>query len=109
MPDPLVIGGVTLEDVALLDVQYTREPIGGSEVLRMSDGNAIKQTHWQKARVTIQASGWAPPALDAIDWSQPVLISGGGYPDVTVFSDGPRQSVDANAASHSWQLTGEEV
>jgi hypothetical protein len=109
-PDPLIIGGIALPDLAQFNMRNQRSPLGsGSSVLRFSDGTSIKQTAWQKRTVDISADGWIPAGLDAIDWTQPVTISGGGRPDITIWSAGPTEILDAAGAVWGWSLTGEEV
>jgi hypothetical protein len=71
----LIIGGIEVPIHASLSLRQTYEPIGGSTVLRMQSGAAIKQTHWRKLRTSIQADGWIPPGLDAIDYSQPLQLA----------------------------------
>lgn len=109
-PDPLIIGGITLPDLAQFNLRYQQGRLtGGSGVLRFSDGTSEKQTNWQKRSVDLSADGWLPAGLDAIDWTQPVTISGGGYPDITIWSVGPTDMLDAAGAVYGWSLTGEEV
>ncbi len=50
------------------------EPIGGNTLLRMSDGTAVKQQHWAKSAGTISGSGWMPPGLDGLDYTQPLEL-----------------------------------
>lgn len=49
-------------------------PIGGSTVGRMSDGAGVKMQHWQKAAGSISGSGWMPPGLSGLDYSQPLEL-----------------------------------
>lgn len=51
------------------------EPIAaGSNTLRMSDGAAVRQTHWQKMSGTISGQGWMPSGLDGLDYSLPLEL-----------------------------------
>ena len=52
----------------------TLEPIGGSSVLRMSDGAGVKQQHWKRMAGTISGEGWMPPGLDGLDYSVPLEL-----------------------------------
>ncbi|WP_443191404.1 hypothetical protein [Pseudomonas indica] len=74
MPMPKVLlGGVPIELHSGAPDEST-QPIGGSTVLRLSDGAAVKMTHWRKAAGTISGTGWMPPALDGLDYSQPLEL-----------------------------------
>ena len=106
---PLTINGVALDDKAQFGIQVRITPIGGSTVHRLSSGRAIKQTVWRKNRVTLSATGWVPPAIDAIDWSQPVTVSGQTLSSpITGFSDGPEETRSPQSAEWGWQITIEE-
>lgn len=48
--------------------------IGGSAVLRMSDGAGVKMQHWQRSAGSISGSGWMPPGLAGLDYSQPLEL-----------------------------------
>lgn len=50
------------------------EPLLGEAVVRMSEGAAVKMTHWAKAAGSISLAGWMPPGLDGLDYSQPLLL-----------------------------------
>ena len=108
--EPLRINGTALPDAAQLDLQLQISPLGGSTVHRLSDGRAVKQTVWQKRRITLSATGWIPPALDAIDWRSPVTIAGQTLTNpITGFSDGPTESRSPQTAEWGWQLTIDEL
>lgn len=49
-------------------------PIGGSTVLRMSGGAAVKMQHWTKSAGSISGTGWMPPGLAGLDFSQPLEL-----------------------------------
>lgn len=49
-------------------------PLEGATVHRMLNGAGVKQTHWRKLTTVISGAGWAPAALDGVDWAQPVEI-----------------------------------
>lgn len=74
-------------------------PIGGSTVLRMSDGAGVKMQHWQKSAGSVSGSGWMPPGLSGLDYSQPLELRStktmshvGEGPDFTLFGT-PRPDV----------------
>jgi hypothetical protein len=50
------------------------EPLLGEAVVRMSEGAAVKMSHWAKAAGSISLAGWMPPGLDGLDYSQPLLL-----------------------------------
>lgn len=70
----LKIAGV---EFAIQSFPATQEypPLEGATVHRMLNGAGLKQTHWRKLTTTITGNGWAPAALDGVDWSQPFEIS----------------------------------
>lgn len=107
---PLMINGVAIDDKAQFGIQVRITPIGGSTVHRLSNGQAIKQTAWRKRRITLSATGWMPPALDGIDWSLPITVSGQTLPsEITGFSDGPEENRSPQSAEWGWQITIEEA
>lgn len=66
-------------------LQYSQDysNIGGSSVLRMMNGRAIKQTHWSKLTTTISGSGHLPPGLSTLDYSGELLLKCGATRSVT--------------------------
>lgn len=74
MPIPrIMLGGVPI----VLHAGAPEEsvgPIGGSTVLRMSDGAGVKMQHWQKSAGSISGSGWMPPGLAGLDYSPPLEL-----------------------------------
>lgn len=70
----LIFGGVEIPQTAALDLSQTYEPLGGSSLLRMSDGSGVKMTRWTKTRTSISGAGWIPPGLDAIDYSAQIVV-----------------------------------
>lgn len=48
--------------------QYS--PLGGPEVVRLSGGAGVQMMHWQKFAISVSGSGWMPPGLDGLDYSQ---------------------------------------
>lgn len=71
---PLIIAGITLPLFSRLDLSQTFEPVGGSSSRRMTNGAMVKISHWKRWRTTISASGWVPPQLLGVDYSQPYTI-----------------------------------
>jgi len=54
--------------------EYTEEPIGGEQLLRLSNGDAVKMTRYQRMAGVISGQGWIPPALDGLDYSLPLEL-----------------------------------
>ena len=54
--------------------ELSEEAIGGSTLLRLSDGTGIPTTHWEKMAGSISGQGWMPPGLDGLDYSQPLEL-----------------------------------
>ena len=106
---PLTINGTPLPDSAQWSARWDESPITGSTVQRLCTGAGVLQTTWRKRRLTISAEGSVPPALQAINWTLPVSISGHDMTPMTGFSQGPQTRFDAFAALWSWQLTLEEM
>ncbi len=53
----------------------TLEPLdAGSSLLRMSDGAAVNQTHYEKMTGTISGQGWMPPGWSGLDFSLPLEL-----------------------------------
>lgn len=70
----IMLGGIEIPLHAGAPVE-TLEPLpGGSNLLRMSDGSAVKQTNWQKMQGTISGQGWMPAGLDGLDYSLPLEL-----------------------------------
>lgn len=86
------------------------EPIGGSSVLRLSTGAAVKQRHWERHSGSISADGFMPPGLAGLDYSLPLELRStkvqsivGSGPSFTLTST-PRPDFPAWAEA----LVGEE-
>lgn len=76
------LGGVVVPVEAAMQLSQRIEPVdGGAGVLRLGRGAAVKQVAWEKQRVTLSGSGWAPPGLLGLDYAQPMLLRC-GLPDV---------------------------
>lgn len=74
MPQPsAMLGGIPLELHSGAPV-LSEEPIGGESSARLSGGNLVSMTHWERMSGTISGSGWMPPGLDGLDYSQPLEL-----------------------------------
>lgn len=70
---PLMLGGVPIVLHAGAP-EESIEHIGGNALLRMSGGGAVKQQHWARSAGSISGSGWMPPGLDGLDYTQPLEL-----------------------------------
>lgn len=75
MQYPLVtLGGIPIPVEAGAPDQ-SRDPLQGSTVVRLSDGAAVKMTHWSgKASGELSGNGLIPTGLDGLDYSQPLEL-----------------------------------
>jgi len=75
MQYPLVtLGGIPIPVEAGAPDQ-SRDPLQGSTVVRMSDGAAVKMTHWSgKASGELSGSGLIPTGLDGLDYNNPLEL-----------------------------------
>lgn len=73
MPVSVMLGGIAL-DIYAGAPEQAEEPIGGSTVLRMSDGSAVKLTHWRKMGGVLTGQGLMPAGLDGLDYSLPLEL-----------------------------------
>ena len=70
----LMLGGLPIELHAGAP-EFNADPLEGSSVVRMSDGQGVKMTHWSgKMAGTISGAGWMPPGLDGLDYSRPLEL-----------------------------------
>lgn len=75
MPLPMLIfGGVPIVlHAGAPDLSI--EPLRGSALVRMGNGEAVQMTHWSGKRSgTISGAGWMPPGLDGLDYTQPIEL-----------------------------------
>jgi hypothetical protein len=73
MTVPLMLGGIPIVLHAGAP-ELSEEEIGGSTLLRMSNGAGVKMTRYQKMVGSISGQGWIPPALDGLDYSGPLEL-----------------------------------
>lgn len=75
IPTPLVLGGVSIiQHTGVGPIRQRYEPIGGSTTLRLNGGTGIKMTNWARTATTASGSGDLDPALDGLDYSQPLEL-----------------------------------
>lgn len=108
----LILGGAVVPLHAALGLRQTYEPIGGSVVLRMQSGAALKQRHWRKLRTSIQGDGWMPPGLVDLDYDGPLLLScvkpRSIVTPATVATIPSARRSDAGYQPRGWALVGEQ-
>ena len=72
----LKLGGLTLPHLSRVDaISQSYEPIGGQSIFRALTGAGINQMTWQKQRVLTSGSGWMPAGLEALDYTQGMILS----------------------------------
>ena len=74
MSTTLELGSAVVPLHAGLGLVQEIAPFGGYSVLRLLSGAARRQTQWQKRRVSFTASGWVPPGLQLLDYSQVLTL-----------------------------------
>lgn len=75
----LVLGGINvpIDSYAQFSQSYDELLEESSSIIRMSDGQAIKQTGWngnKKLKITTSGNGWAPLALNSLDFKSSMVI-----------------------------------
>lgn len=71
MAAPLMLGNIEILPHAGAP-ELGDDVIGGSSILRMSNGDGLKMTRWEKLAFTISAEGLVPPALDGLNYKEPL-------------------------------------
>lgn len=74
MTDSLIIAGRTISLAAILDFTPQIAPLHGGTRRRLGDGGLVNMSSWRKIKISISAKGWVPPAILAVDYSQPFEI-----------------------------------
>ena len=108
----VTVAGVSIDGHATHIVTVSTQSAGGEANIRMADGSITKQVAWEKQRVTLTCSGWKPPALGSVDWSQQITIivpDENGTRSWTGYASEPVDNRAAGATIEcSWTLTLEE-
>ena len=123
MSDPssqITFAGVSLSGFATLGLRvgYDKVP-GGASVLRMANGDAVRQEFWDKALITLTCTGVAPSGLKGLDYDQTFTLivpdpddpGATGLPQsasYTVYAS-LREEHDINGAVSAWTLVCEEA
>ncbi|KJK03563.1 hypothetical protein UB43_03430 [Pseudomonas sp. 21] len=69
----VMLGGVPIElHAGAPSQQYSS--LGGQALIRLSAGQGVPMTHWQKTAISISGTGWMPPGLDGLDYRQPLEL-----------------------------------
>lgn len=69
----VMLGGVPIDLHAGAPAQQYSS-LGGPAIVRLSAGKGIPMTHWQKTAISVSGSGWMPPGLDGLDYTQPLEL-----------------------------------
>ena len=66
-------------------LNYTQncEVLGGFSTIRMMDGTGIKQSQWQKLRISISGSGGIPPGITDLDYTKVITLKCGAPRAIT--------------------------
>lgn len=114
----LTIAGIDIPNAEhASDLTVNIESDGGYTYRVRGNGSVIMLTgpRFGKRKLSINAKGWYPPALDSVDWTQGITIS---YKDlalddasstIIVRTPGPRYSYDIRRCATTWTLEGREV
>ena len=65
---------ITIQIHEAHEFSQTYEVLAGSALIRMKDGTAVKQTHWEKLGTQISCSGVIPAGITAIDFTQSYIL-----------------------------------
>lgn len=68
------LGSVIVPVVAALNYDERFENLEGATLLRLGEGAGVKQSVWQKWRVTLSGDGWMPFGLDTLDYTAPLVL-----------------------------------
>lgn len=108
----VTVAGVAIDGHATHSVSIQSQSAGGETNLRMADGSIEKQVAWEKRRITLTCSGWVPPALGAVNWSNQITIIVPDENGTRSFTGYASEPVETRAAGQtiecSWALTLEE-
>lgn len=80
------LDSIVVPITAAMTLSMDYSPLGGSVVLRMLDGGAVKQQHWEKLAVAISAEGVLPPGLENLSYKDPLLLKCGAVRGTTSVS-----------------------
>lgn len=70
----LMIAGVEVLPLHAGPPATTVSPLGGPAIVRLSQGKGVQMTHWSKVAISISGSGFMPPGLLGIDYTQPLEL-----------------------------------
>lgn len=80
------LGGIICPITAAMALSHAYSPLGGTVVLRMLDGGAVKQQHWEKLAVAIRGEGVLPPGLENLSYKDPLVLKCGAIRGSTALS-----------------------
>lgn len=103
---------VNVDGHATLSVRLQSSSAGGATNLRMANGAIVRQVAWEKLSITLTCSGWVPPALSSIDWSEQITLTvpaAGGTTQYVGYADPPQETkTAAEEIDCEWILSLEE-
>lgn len=71
------LGGLLVPVTAALSLTQAIDRVGGRAALRFSNGASLRQEAWRKLRVSLNAEGWIPLGLDALDFESTMAFKAG--------------------------------
>lgn len=80
------LDGIAVPITSAMTLSHAYSPLGGSVVLRMLDGGAVKQQHWEKLAVALRGEGVLPPGLENLSYKDPLLLKCGAVRGTTSVS-----------------------
>jgi len=69
-----ILNNIHIPIKAGLDFTQSYEAIGGTSILRMQSGRAVKQSHYTKIRTELRGRGWVPTGLEGLNYSETMLL-----------------------------------
>jgi len=105
----LSIGDVSVPiEARALSAAIQRTPQRAYSLLQLSDGSAVPQHAWTRARYTVSGSGWTPPGILSLDPAASITLVTADYGTVSCWLvEGPTQSWQQSETgpSYGWSIT----
>ena len=92
-------------------LNYTQdfETIGGSSLVRMMSGKGLKQTNWQKLKVSISGNGGFPFGFGSLDYTKKITVKCGApralVKATNTFTLPPNRRTDVNYEPYVLKLS----
>ena len=94
MSSSFILGGISVEIRAALDLRQSYSELGGRFRRRKMSGTLRTQHHWSKISTTLNGLGWIPNGLAGLDYSVNMTLScaatrsiAGAYTGITIPAD----------------------